>query len=142
MIVREWLERRQAPTRLGHQGCRHMEFGDLAPLGRCEIFQPAQRIILIWDNPVLELPLRGHGVKWNVRLGKSIYDEEYRTLIDALKVARKAAGLTQQDLADKLGRPQSFVAKVEGYEPRLDVVEFLHLCRAIGSKPAVFFENI
>lgn len=119
-----------------------MEFGDLAPLGRCEIFQPVQHNILIWDNPVLELPLQGYGVKWNVRLGKSIYDEEYRTLIDALKVARKAAGLTQQDLADKLGRPQSFVAKVEGYERRLDVVEFLHLCRAVGTEPSSFFENI
>jgi DNA-binding XRE family transcriptional regulator len=119
-----------------------VELCDLAALRRAQVFKRFQLNILIWDNPVLELPLRGHEVKWNVRLGKSIYDEEYRTLIDALKVARKAAGLTQQDLADKLGRPQSFLAKVEGYERRLDVVEFLHLCRAIGTEPATFFENI
>ncbi len=75
-------------------------------------------------------------------LAKSIWDEEYRKLIDALKMARKSAGLTQQDVADRLGRPQSFVAKVEGCERRLDVVEFLHLCRAIGADPASFFENI
>lgn len=75
-------------------------------------------------------------------MAKSIYDEEYRKLIDALKAARKAAGLTQQDVADRLDRPQSFVAKVEGYERRLDVVEFLHLCRAMGAEPARFFENI
>ena len=75
-------------------------------------------------------------------LAKSIWDEEYRKLIDALKTARKTAGLTQQDVADRLGRPQSFVAKVEGCERRLDVVEFLHLCRAIGAEPASFFENI
>lgn len=75
-------------------------------------------------------------------LAKSIWDEEYRKLIDALKMARKSAGLTQQDVADRLGRPQSFVAKVEGCERRLDVVEFLHLCRAIGAEPATFFENI
>lgn len=56
-------------------------------------------------------------------LRKSIYDEVYRTLIDALKEARKAAGLTQQELAYKLGRPQSFVAKLEGYERHLDVVD-------------------
>ncbi len=90
----------------------------------------------------MELPLSAHQVKWNVRLSKSIYDEEYRKLIDALKAARKAAGLTQQDIADRLGRPQSFVAKVEGCERRLDVVEFLHLCRAIGSEPASFFAGI
>ncbi|MFT4147060.1 MAG: helix-turn-helix transcriptional regulator [Mobilitalea sp.] len=75
-------------------------------------------------------------------LAKSIWDEEYRKLIDALKAARKSAGLTQQDVADRLGRPQSFVAKVEGCERRLDVVEFLHLCRAIRVEPASFFENI
>ncbi|NPD16130.1 helix-turn-helix transcriptional regulator [Xinfangfangia sp. D13-10-4-6] len=69
-------------------------------------------------------------------LAKSIYDEEYRGLIRALKDARKSAGLTQQDVADKLDRPQSFVAKVEGCERRLDVVEFLRLCRAIGISPA------
>lgn len=53
-------------------------------------------------------------------------------LIGALRDARKAAGLTQQQLAAQLGRPQSFIAKVEGCERRLDVVEFLHLCRALG----------
>lgn len=65
-------------------------------------------------------------------MSKSIYDEEYRRLIGALKAARLDAGLTQQEVADRLGRPQSFVAKVEGCERRLDVVEFMHLCRAIG----------
>lgn len=72
-------------------------------------------------------------------LAKSIWDEEYQTLIGALKAARKSAGLTQQDVADRLGRPQSFVAKVEGCERRLDVVEYLHLCRAIGADPVSFF---
>lgn len=80
-------------------------------------------------------------VKRNVRLAKSIYDEEYKKLIEALKAARKSAGLTQQSLADRLQRPQSFVAKVEGCERRLDVVEFLHLCRAIGADPAAFFDD-
>ena len=41
--------------------------------------------------------------------------------------ARKAAGLTQHALARRLGRPQSFVAKYEGGERRLDVVEFVLL---------------
>ena len=39
--------------------------------------------------------------------------------------ARKSAGLTQQALARRLVRPQSFVAKYEGGEQRLDVVEFV-----------------
>ncbi|AOZ71047.1 transcriptional regulator [Rhodobacter xanthinilyticus] len=75
-------------------------------------------------------------------MAKSIYDEEYQKLIEALKAARKSAGLTQQALADRLQRPQSFVAKVEGCERRLDVVEFLHLCRAIGADPAAIFDTL
>lgn len=71
-----------------------------------------------------------------MRLSKSIYDEEYRKLIDDLRAERKAAGLTQQALADRLTKPQSFVAKVEGYERRIDVIEFVHWCRALGIEPA------
>jgi transcriptional regulator with XRE-family HTH domain len=50
--------------------------------------------------------------------------------------ARKAAGLTQQELAERLHKPQSFVAKYEGGERRIDVVEFLNVCQAIGADPA------
>jgi transcriptional regulator with XRE-family HTH domain len=50
--------------------------------------------------------------------------------------ARKAAGLTQQELADRLHKPQSFVAKYEGGERRIDVVEFLTVCQAIGADSA------
>ena len=45
------------------------------------------------------------------------------------------AGLTQQELADRLGRPQSFVAKYEGGERRLDVIEFVEVSQAIGADP-------
>ena len=71
-----------------------------------------------------------------MQLSKSIYDEEYRKLIDDLRAERKAVGLTQQVLADQLSKPQSFVAKVEGYERRIDVIEFVHWCRALGVDPA------
>lgn len=49
--------------------------------------------------------------------------------------ARKKARLTQQELAKQLGKPQSFVAKYEGGERRLDVVEFLAIARALGADP-------
>ena len=68
-------------------------------------------------------------------MSKSIYNEEYRKLIDALKSARNAAGLTQQQVADALGKPQSFVAKVEGYERRLDVIEFWRISALLGIDP-------
>lgn len=63
----------------------------------------------------------------------SVYSEEYQRVISALKQARKARGITQAQLAEALGKPQSFIAKVENGERRLDVVEFVHLARLVGA---------
>ncbi|WP_235526204.1 helix-turn-helix domain-containing protein [Caulobacter sp. Root1472] len=46
--------------------------------------------------------------------------------------ARKSYGLTQRELAARLGKPPSFVAKIEVGERRVDVVEFIAISRAIG----------
>lgn len=73
---------------------------------------------------------------------KSIYERSYRTLLSVLVQARKDAGLTQQQLADKLGRPQSFVSKTENGERRIDVVEFLELCRLVGADPHTVLKRI
>ena len=48
---------------------------------------------------------------------------------------RKKAGLTQAEVARKLGRYQSFVATVESGQRRIDVVEFLDFAEAIGFDP-------
>jgi len=66
---------------------------------------------------------------------KSVHTPAYRQLVAALVEARKKAGLTQQELAHRLGKPQSFVAKVERRERRLDVVEFVRLSRVLGMDP-------
>lgn len=66
---------------------------------------------------------------------KSTYSETYRSLIDRLVSARKAKGITQTNLAQKLGRPQSFVSKIENGERRLDVVEFIEIAHLIGEDP-------
>ncbi len=66
---------------------------------------------------------------------KSIHTDAYRDLVKNLAEARVAAGMTQQVLADRLGKPQSYVAKIEGYERRLDVAEFLIIAREIGIDP-------
>lgn len=49
--------------------------------------------------------------------------------------AREEAGLSQQELADRLGRHQTFVSKCERGERRMDVIEFLEVMKAIGSNP-------
>ncbi|MBJ6387936.1 helix-turn-helix transcriptional regulator [Enterobacter cloacae] len=62
----------------------------------------------------------------------SVYSDEYQRVINALKKARKEKGMTQAQLAEALGKPQSFIAKVENGERRLDVVEFVHLAYLVG----------
>ena len=52
-----------------------------------------------------------------------------------MKAARKDAGLTQDQLAKRLRKPQSFVAKYENGERRLDVVEFVVIARALDADP-------
>ena len=63
---------------------------------------------------------------------KSIYSQQHQRLCELLVAARKEAGLTQVEVADRLGKPQSFVAKYEGGERRLDVIEFLAVATALG----------
>jgi transcriptional regulator with XRE-family HTH domain len=73
---------------------------------------------------------------------KSVHSEPYRVLLDQLIAARKASGITQQKLADKLKSPQSFVAKTERGERRLDVIEFLRLTEAIDADAAQILKSV
>ena len=63
---------------------------------------------------------------------KSIYSAEYQRLCALLRQLRRDAGLTQVQVADRLGAPQSFVSKYESGERRLDVIELGHVATAIG----------
>lgn len=64
--------------------------------------------------------------------GKGFHDERYRALISQLVDARKAAGLSQDALAEMLGRHQQFVSRYEIGERRLDVVEFIDIARTLN----------
>jgi transcriptional regulator with XRE-family HTH domain len=67
---------------------------------------------------------------------------EYRAAIEVLIDARKRAKLTQQQVADRLGKPQSFVAKTEGGERRLDIAEFIALAEALEQDPRQLVNSI
>jgi transcriptional regulator with XRE-family HTH domain len=69
------------------------------------------------------------------KLDKSVHSESQIAFCELMIKARKTAGLTQRDLAKRLRRPQSFVAKYEGGERRVDVVEFIEICKAIEADP-------
>jgi transcriptional regulator with XRE-family HTH domain len=68
-------------------------------------------------------------------IGKSVHTPDQAAFCELMVGARKAAGLTQEALARRLKKPQSFVAKYEGGERRLDVVEFIAIARALGANP-------
>jgi transcriptional regulator with XRE-family HTH domain len=63
---------------------------------------------------------------------KSLHTARYQKLLDYLVAARKSRGLSQQAVADRLQRPQSFVSKYESGERRIDVVELLTLAEVVG----------
>lgn len=71
-------------------------------------------------------------------LGTPRYEELINRLIDA----RNSAGLAQAQVAKKLSKPQSFVAKYERGERRLDVIEFLDICRALSVRYEQILKNI
>lgn len=66
-----------------------------------------------------------------LRVPGPIHSEEYKKSILVLKEVRKAQGMTQKFVADRLGKPQSYIAKIEGGERRMDVVEFIAFAKAI-----------
>ncbi len=68
-------------------------------------------------------------------MGKSIYTEREKRLIALLRAAREKAGLTQIQLARRLGKYKTYVSKYETGERQLDVVEFLAVAEALGLEP-------
>jgi len=68
-------------------------------------------------------------------VAKTLGTARHRALIALLIARREAAGLTQTELAAKLGEYQSFVARLESGQRRVDVVEFLQLAGLLGFDP-------
>jgi len=56
-------------------------------------------------------------------MNKDVYEAEYQEIIQRLRLARVEAGLSQQAVAEKMSKPQSYVSKIESGERRLDVAE-------------------
>jgi transcriptional regulator with XRE-family HTH domain len=65
-------------------------------------------------------------------VGRTIHSVDYQALLALVRERRESAGFTQARLAAQLGRPQSWVSKVEIGERRIDVAELRHLCNALG----------
>lgn len=66
---------------------------------------------------------------------KSIHSIPAKKLRSYLKDQRESRGLSMRDVGLLVGRPHSFVSKIESGERRLDVVEFVWYCQALNIDP-------
>lgn len=66
----------------------------------------------------------------------------YRALIDALSSLRSELGISQRELARRIGKPPSFVNKIELFERRLDLLEFVVIAEAMGLDPAALLRRL
>ena len=73
---------------------------------------------------------------------KSIHTKRQERLRALLKAARKEAGLTQDQLAERMGAYKTFVSKYERGERQLDVIEFLEVAEALQVDPNSLIEAV
>ena len=73
---------------------------------------------------------------------KSIFTNNYQLLLQLLVTARKKSGITQQQLAKKLGKNQSYISKYENAERRLDIIEVIAISKAINFNPVELMNDI
>lgn len=69
-------------------------------------------------------------------------DQRYRDVIERLRTRRRELGLSQEELADRIGLHKQFVSRVELGERRLDIVEFVDLARALGLDPGTLIGGV
>lgn len=73
---------------------------------------------------------------------KSVHTDAYACMIAALVRRRKARGVTQAELAKRLGKAQPFISEIETRERRLDLLEFYAIARALGVDPQALFAEV
>ena len=79
---------------------------------------------------------------YNPSMKKTIFSPHSKVISQKLVDVRKKAGLTQRDLAKKLGKEHSFVAHCELGERRVDLAEFYWICKACGVSPGKEAANL
>ena len=73
---------------------------------------------------------------------KSAFEAPYVEIIDRLIARRRELGMTQTDLANAYGEDQSFISRVERRQRRIDVWEFVQLCRALRIEPGSLLHDL
>jgi transcriptional regulator with XRE-family HTH domain len=61
-----------------------------------------------------------------------VFTTEYQQIRDVLVAARLASGLSQKEVAQRIGRSASHVTLIESGQRRVDLLEFCTLAKALG----------
>lgn len=75
-------------------------------------------------------------------MSKSVFTDAYASVITALIALRKERGVSQVELAQRLGKTQQFVSYIERCQRRLDIIEFYAIVRALGADPEAVFASV
>ena len=75
-------------------------------------------------------------------MAKTIHRAEYRHVVNRLREAREALGLSQTALALRLGRNQQWVSLMESGSRRLDVIEFAEVCLELDADPTALLAPV
>lgn len=73
---------------------------------------------------------------------KTQHTRKYDRLLKALRAARKASGLTQLEVTERLRTYATYVSKCESGERRIDVIELAEFCRLYGLKLTDFLMSV
>lgn len=71
-----------------------------------------------------------------------MFTPDYECLIELIAEIRRENGVTQVELAAALGKPQSFVSKIENGERRLDLIEMIAVADALDCQPSAILERL
>lgn len=71
-----------------------------------------------------------------------VVSPDYRTLISVLSSIRQELKISQRELARRVGKPPSFINKIELLERRLDIQEFIVIAKALDHDPGTLLNTL
>jgi len=73
-------------------------------------------------------------------MSKTIYSKEHKHIVQQLKKARKSAGLSQEEVAEILGKTQSYISKIESGQRKVDVIQLKEFAKIYKKNLDFFIE--
>lgn len=73
---------------------------------------------------------------------KSMFTPAYGLMLEVLLDLRRSSGVTQVELAKRLGKTQAFISTFERGIRRIDLIEFYAIVRALGGDPVAIFADL